>query len=601
MAFSFSSNKTKYINRIDSLPSQELNNEGIKILNEEKYNLEKIREHYENDKTNIIKQNALKLAQLKNSILLELQQQNLQIFNNQQIYYSNDNAQCDVCFEDLIDINGQNQNWRIRTCGHIGCNDIYCAGNNNKSTFGPTLTINGKTICCSLCRKNVRYIYPGGNNISNKKQKTIGRTISTFTNNPFSNNSFSSNSFSNNFMPTQVIKRVADNDDLELNEFKTDNLNNEIFKSYLTIIENELHQNTAVLQTEVIELNDYVTPKGFVIIVDISGSMQYQIPIIIKSLINQIELLSPNDFYSLIVFDDTAYTIISFDKATPENKINWKILINSISSLGSTSYTSAIIELQLLLNEIKHKLPNIFEKTRILIMGDGDGDLDASLLPQLHQMNIYFYGITIGNDINVDTIKLLIGTKSFDQGNYRHFDYQSEDDLTELLTSMDLMSSVIVNNVTISVENGIIDNSNAINNDNKYNLIYKYHGPGIKQLRITNILPSFKINVKYNDNINSIIININDNQEKLIHFCSYRNLGNKINEVTDSNINQIISSINEQTYGEFTCHLLKLFNTKKEQLLNLNNDTYTQNYTQNTIASLSARATSSLPRQMSNA
>ena len=414
-----------------------------------------------------------------------------------------------------------------------------------------------------------------------------------------------------NIMPEDINQQIEDDEDEGDNEHtEIDDIVNHIpFKSYLAIIADAEHANTAVLATEVVDQGISLLSQGHIDVRDISGSMGSEIENIKNALIVFIESMSPVDYYSLIVFDHRAYTIIAYEKATDENKVKWISLIKKMNICGSTSYTAAINELITLLNEINQISPSLFSRTRVLIMGDGDGYMDRMLLPQLHCMNINLYGITIGNQVNVETIKTVIGQVCFDQGNYRHYNDQNSN-LFELITSMELLATTFIKDVKIIVKNATIDASNITENpDGSSQMTYKYHGPGVKRLRIIDMTPETEIIISYGEDVHkkqSEIELIQGDQVILGQFCSYRKVGTEILECTTmEEIDTIIASITHEKFGEHIDIITKLANTKKQQIepaLYPNITTpiqYSQNYTQNTIASLSATRSATLGRQRS--
>jgi uncharacterized protein YegL len=563
--------------------------------------------------------NKLRFAQLRYAILHELKAQNLQLSNaTNKIFYPTEDANCDVCYNELIDIDGNNHNWKVRTCGHVGCNYTDCASN---SLINGAHTASGVSISCSLCRQMVRGIFQGGNNIKKQRLGTpMKRQLTCMT----QSDDLDYDNFTPGIMrlsvppdtaglssaqvllkPGEQVNKININpDDIEEKEIHNNTNNITSFKSYLAMVNHIDHECTAVLATEVIEQNQTLLSQGHIDVLDISGSMSDEIHNIKKTLITKIESMSNNDYYSLIVFNDIAYTIITFEKASIENKTKWINLIKTINAVGGTSYTAAINELIALLNEIKQVSPSLFSRTKVLIMGDGAGDIDDLILPQLFDLNVNLYGITIGNNVNVETIKTVIGQVYFDQGNYRHYD---NNNLFELITSMDLLASSFVKDVKIIVKNATIDSSSIIINENgDCELIYKYHGLGVKRLRLTDMKPESEIIISYGENIKCEYDIIMGDSLILSQFCSYRKVGSEILKCTKmEEIDAIIASITEEKFGEHTDIITNLANTKKQEIdpdLYPNITTpiqYSQNYTQNTIAALSARSTTSVRRAKS--
>jgi uncharacterized protein YegL len=608
---------------LTTLPTQVFNLNGDKQIQQEIKNIKIAKDDYDFKiksmnsftDTNIIEKiaNKLRFAQLRYAILFELKSQNLQLSNaTNKIFYPTEDATCDVCYEELIDIEGKNHNWKVRTCGHVGCNDPGCASNSIVNGLGKQHTVSGQSNSCSICRQTVRGIFQGGNNVKRARNTStpLRRTLTSAINYQMTQN-YTDDNYEEfeRFIPEQVTIRVniiTSDIDQKIENLcrKTEQDDIIPFKSYLAIINNVEHPSTAVLATEVIDKIQVQLSQGIVFIIDISGSMKSEIENIKKTLINYIESMSINDYYSLIVFDDKAYTIISYEKATIENKTKWIYLINKITDCGGTSYTAAINELINLLNEINQISPSLFSRTRIIIMGDGDGDMDCTILQRLHNSNINIYGITIGNQVNVETIKIVIGQVSFDQGNYRHYD---NNNLFDLITSMDLLATTFIKDIKIIVKNAKIDASNVIiNNDGNSELIYKYHGPGVKRLRLTDMKLETQIIISYGENITSQYITIPGDQVILTQFCSYRKIGKEILKCTNmKEIDEIITSISEEKFGEHTEMITKLANTKKQQInpdLYPNITTpiqYSQNYTQNTIAAISATSSTPLNRAKS--
>jgi hypothetical protein len=208
--------------------------------------------------------------------------------------------------------------------------------------------------------------------------------------------------------------------------------------------------------------------------------------------------------------------------------------------------------------------------------------------------------------VNVETIKTVIGQICFDQGNYRHYNDQNSN-LFELITSMELLATSFVKDVKIIVKNATIDASNITENpDGTSQMVYKYHGPGVKRLRIIDMTPETEIIISYGENVSCDLELIQGDQVILGQFCSYRKVGTEILECnTMEEIDGIITSITHEKFGEHTEIITKLANTKKQQIapaLYPNITTpiqYSQNYTQNTIASLSATRSATLGRQQS--
>jgi uncharacterized protein YegL len=544
--------------------------------------------------------NKLRFAQLRYAILYELKAQNLQLSNaNNKIFYPTEDANCDVCYNELINIDGNNHYWKVRTCGHVGCNYKDCASNSLINGVGRQHTASGESVSCTLCRQVVRGIFQGGNNIKKQRLGTPMKRQLTCAINMTQANDIEYDDFT----PQQVNKVNINQDDINSTE-KLDTNNITSLKSYLAMVNHVDHECTAVLATELIEENQTLLAQGHIDLLDISGSMADEIHNIKKTLIIKIESMSNNDYYSLIVFDHIAYTIITFEKATVENKTQWINLIKTINAVGGTSYTAAINELITLLNEIKQVSPSLFSRTKVLIMGDGAGDIDHLILPQLFDLNINLYGITIGNNVNVETIKTVIGQVYFDQGNYRHYD---NNNLFELITSMDILATSFVKDIKIIVKNATIDSSSIIINENgDCELIYKYHGPGVKRLRLTDMKPESEIIIYYGKNIKSKVEIIHGDQLILYQFCSYRKIGSEILKCNKmQEIDAIIASITEEKFGEHYDIITNLANTKKQEIdpdLYPNITTpiqYSQNYTQNTIAALSARSTTSVRRAKS--
>jgi von Willebrand factor type A domain len=587
--------------------------QNIKI-SQDKYNLLIINQTIDENVLEDAK-SELRFAQLRYSVLRELKAQNLQLDNStNKIFWSTEDGICECCLTELINLDGTNPNWKVRTCGHVGCNDQNCPSNSNVNGLGRQYTATGGSTSCPMCRQIGRGIFQGGNTIKKARLSFIplGRSLTCAT-----SQNYTDDDDINNFIPQQVDIRVniipedidqqIQNDDI--NDVNDDDINDddnddEPIKGYLALINNADHPCTAVLATEVIDKNQTPISQGHIDVIDISGSMKSEIENIKKTLIYKIESMSNNNYYSLIVFDHFAYTIIAFEKATVENKIKWISLIKKIHECGSTSYTSAINELIILLNEINQISPSLFSRTRVLIMGDGAGDINLNIIPQLHDMNINLYGITIGNDVNVETIKTIIGQFSFDQGNYRHYD---NNNLFDLITSMELLATSFIKDVKIIVKNATIDASNVIlNQDGTSELIYKYHGPGVKRLRLTNTTIETKIMISYEDDIACECNFIQGDQVILTQFCSYRKIGADILECTTmEQIDNMIALITEEKFGEHTEMITKLANTKKQEIdpiLYPNITTpiqYSQNYTQNTIASLSATRSITLGRARS--
>jgi len=567
---------------------------------------------------------ALRFAQLRYAVLRELKAQNMQLDNSSnKIFWPTEDAICECCLGELIDLDGTNPNWKVRMCGHVGCNDQSCPSNSSADGAGRQHTVLGKSTACPMCRRVGRGIFQGGNTIKKSRggcsplRRTMTCALSQVDN--YFAGGVTTHDYEDRFTPQQVAIRVniiaedinqqiQNNDDSEVTEEDDDFTIP--FKSYLALITDIDHPSTAVLATELVDHVQDSLSQGYIEVIDISGSMECEIENIKKTLILHIDSMSNNNYYSLIVFDDRAYTIIPYEKACIENKIKWISLIKKINVCGGTSYTSAINELITLLNEINQISPSLFSRTRVLIMGDGAGDMNQQILPQLHGMNINLYGITIGNQVNVETIKTVIGQISFDQGNYRHYDNQNSN-LFELITSMELLATSFVKDVKIIVNNATIDASNInLNVDGTSQLIYKYHGPGVKRLRIINMTPKTEIIISYGENIKCDLELIHGDQKILGQFCTYRKIGTEILDCTTmEQIDALIALISEEKFGEHIDIITKLANTKKQQIeptLYPNITTpihyshnYSQNYTQNTIASLSATRSATLGRQRS--
>jgi hypothetical protein len=558
---------------------------------------------------------TLRFAQLRYAVLHELKAQNLQLDNSSnKIFWPTEDAICECCLGELIDLDGTNPNWKVRTCGHVGCNDSACPSNSNVDGAGRQHTALGQSIACPMCRRVGRGIFQGGNTIKRAKYSPLGRTMTCALSQINNYATGYGHDYVDRFTPQQVLVRVnimpedinqqieEDNEGTEINDIVIQNP----FKAYLALIKDTEHANTSVLATELVDHNQDSLSQGYIEVIDISGSMECEIENIKKTLIVHIYSMSPSDYYSLIVFDDKAYTIIAYEKATTDNKTKWISLIKKMNVCGGTSYTAAINELIIILNEINQISPSLFSRTRVLIMGDGAGDMDQTILPQLHDLNINLYGITIGNQVNVETIKTVIGQICFDQGNYRHYDNQNSN-LFELISSMELLATTFIKDVKIIVKNATIDTSNIKENpDGTSELIYKYHGPGVKRLRIMGMTSETEIIISYGENILCDLELIQGDQVILGQFCSYRKVGIEILECTTvEEIDSIIASITQEKFGEHTDIIIKLANTKKQQIepaLYPNITTpiqYSQNYTQNTIASLSATRSATHGRQRS--
>jgi hypothetical protein len=223
-------------------------------------------------------------------------------------------------------------------------------------------------------------------------------------------------------------------------------------KPFLKTSEEEACGNPLLIEVSPPDVGNQFTrlPQNVCIVLDRSGSMDAEgkIDYAKKGAYGVVDRLSENDYFSLVVFDDTQLPLIQSEQCTAEKKDEIKDIIMKVEIGGGTNISDALIEG---LNLLRRKLSSETVSSMILL---SDGQPNAGftkssefepLVAEIKNSGINIHSYGLGEDHDQAILSAIGG------GNF-YFVHNPDDIPSRFGESSGQFENVVIRNLRLEIQ-----------------------------------------------------------------------------------------------------------------------------------------------------
>lgn len=478
-------------------------------------------------------------------------------------------SECAICTDKITKKNF----CAFSKCGHVLCSS--CPNNIRQHIPLRQQTGSNQSVICPYCQVSSRCVFSDHHNIEALISQADFfdipllplRSVSCFTGHIIHQNTIGSYDFNHQTRPEDTsgilsISPIIDTEQIEVTETNAE--------PYV-ILQESAFEFEGVSQV-VIGLNVQSpiiarinSNQDYIVVLDTSGSMcGYKINNMKKALSDFVSQVPKGSRVGMICFADSSYQLFPIEPSTPYNKTKWNSLINRLYANGGTSYTAGLSHTIKMITHASITGPN--RPIKVLVLGDGGGDLSEEINNKLIATEASVYGISIGGDVSCELFQRLL-RHSFSAGHYAHVE---SDNACEQFSAMGFSTETLLSNVTITVIGGRPDSSLAVQQGDEWILYYPTISEGIIRIPIIiesdSPLPIISVNYSFgprdspvNKIIQATIIEPTpENRLILEQLIRYRRNTKRIMDTLNENrlTNQMLISIRdnctEELYGDNT-------------------------------------------------
>jgi len=195
-----------------------------------------------------------------------------------------------------------------------------------------------------------------------------------------------------------------------------------------------------------VDLQPLQSGSDFVFVLDVSGSMQAKLPILLKGVSQALGRMSGQDRFRVVVFNDRSREVVPWTAATPDNV---QQALSTLGGLTASGGTNLYAGLETALHEL-----DISRTTSLILVTDGvanTGIVDPKSFAELvKKVDLRLFGFVMGNNANWPLVSLIAEAS----GGFYAGVSNDDDIVGQILLARSKLTSQAMHNVQLDLSGG---------------------------------------------------------------------------------------------------------------------------------------------------